>query len=484
MWNRRINDPQHKNPFENASKNSKSETLTADSVKCPSCGSNIVFEPQISAMVCSNCGNVYSADTMEPRGSLGVVKEHDYTGDSEMSEDDKKRHEIVCNSCGASVVADENTMSTMCPFCGSPALITRRLSREFKPDYIVPFIIDREKAQSIIQNWISSRKHTPSGFRSKCRLTKMTALYVPAWLLDCGVTADLSGTGKNKDGLLTTIYEVNIKLDYHVKNVPFDASLSIANKLMEAVEPYDFSKMVKFESKFLQGFYADKYDQLPTEMTERMMKRIERFTRSESGVAAKKYTEYEDRYGKSFSLLHDISVKYCLLPVWFMTVEFKGEEYQFAVNGQTGEPAGLVPTTESFDLGDKITGWMDTGFKWIPVAVIVLLALILFLFMSAPPVGASQYYGSVILGTCEIIAVLSTIALFLIRYANKNLVHRKRQSVYEANDFDKDPGLDCYFDSTKPSDLKIDEIFLRQVQQITDSNGNVVGERSFENTVR
>ena len=483
MWNKRPLNSNGTNPFGKTDQNGKRETLTADSVKCPGCASNIVFEPQLGAMLCRNCGNIYSADTMEARGSFGNFKELDYTGNTEMSEDDKKRHEIVCNSCGAALVADENTMSTMCPFCGSPALITRRLSREFKPDYIVPFAIDADKAQSIIQDWISSRKYTPFGFRSKSRLTKMTALYVPAWLLDCGVEADLSGTGKIKSGLLTTIYEVKVKLDYYVKNVPFDASRPIANKLMEAIEPYDFSKMVKFESKYLQGFYADKYDQLPTEMTERMMKRLERFTRSESGVAAKKYDEYEDRYGKMFNMLHDISVKYCLLPVWFMTVEFGDEEYQFAVNGQTGEPSGQVPTNDSFDLGDKITEWMDTGFKWVPVAVIVLLGLILAFFMSAPADGAGQYYGTLILVICEAVAILTTLVMFFIRYANKNLIHKTRQAVYEINDFDKDPGLDCYLDSEKPSDLKVDEVFLRQVQKITDGNGNVIGERSFENDV-
>ena len=58
-------------------------------------------------MMCRNCGNIYSPETLEPRGSLGITKEHDYMGDSDMSEDDKKRHEIVCNSCGAALIADE-----------------------------------------------------------------------------------------------------------------------------------------------------------------------------------------------------------------------------------------------------------------------------------------------------------------------------------------------------------------------------------------
>ena len=292
------------------------EPLTANSVKCPSCASNIFYEPEINGMMCRNCGNVYDPTTMEPRGSLGINKEHDYTGDGDMSEDDKKRHEIICNSCGTALVADENTMSTMCPFCGSPALITKRMSREFKPDYIVPFKIDRDQAESIMNKWISSRKHTPMGFKTKSRLTKMTALYVPFWLVDCGVNTDVSGTGKKIDGITSTIFEVDSTITYYVKGVPFDASLQIPNKLMEACEPFDYSEMVRFESKYLQGFYANKYDQLPTEMTDRIVRRMEKFSRSTTDSLAGRYDRFEERSEKNITWLSDISVRYCLLPVY------------------------------------------------------------------------------------------------------------------------------------------------------------------------
>ena len=78
----------------------------------------------------------------------------------------------------------------------------------------------------------------------------------------------MSGTGKFGTVMASDIYEVNSNLKYFVKGVPFDASLQIPNKLMEAAEPFDYSEMVKFESKYLQGFYANTYDQLPPEMVD------------------------------------------------------------------------------------------------------------------------------------------------------------------------------------------------------------------------
>ena len=149
LWNTRPLNQVGSNAFGQNPDGEGEERLTADSLKCPSCGSNITYEPELGSMLCRNCGNVYSAAMMEPLGSFGISKEHDYMGDGDMSDEDKKRHEIVCNSCGAALITDENTMSTICPFCGSPALITQRMSREFKPDYIVPFKIDKDEAKKI-----------------------------------------------------------------------------------------------------------------------------------------------------------------------------------------------------------------------------------------------------------------------------------------------------------------------------------------------
>lgn len=477
LWNTRPLNTAGDNAFGQKQSGEGTERLTAESSKCPSCGSNIRFEPEIGAMLCGNCGNVYSADNLEPLGSFGISKEHDYMGDGDMSEEDKKRHEIVCNSCGAALVTDENTMSTMCPFCGSPALITRRMSREFKPDYIVPFKIDKDLAKTIMKDWLASRKYTPRGFRTKSRLTNMTALYVPFWLLDCSVKTELSGTGRYISGLTTTIYEVNSTLTYYVKGVPFDASLSIANKLMEAVEPFDYSEMVKFDNKYLQGFYADKYDQLPAEMTDRMMRRIDKFSRSETELIAKKYDEYEERPEKYLSLLKDISVKYCLLPVWFMTVEFNGRQYQFAVNGQTGEASGQVPTSGSADLFDRINFRLGIFSKAIPLFILLVSSFFLYAVTQSDSISVFSIIFVVFL--C-ILQLLTLGFLILSIVAGKMRVIKPRQTAAETNDFDKDPGLDSYFDSTRPSDLQVNEKMLRQVVKITDKNGNVISERSVE----
>ena len=105
MWSARPFNSDSPDPF-GRNQGVGERPLSAESAKCPSCASNIVFRPEVRGMVCRNCGNIYNASTLEKMGSLGYTIEHDYTSDSEISDDDKKRHEIVCDSCGATMIAD------------------------------------------------------------------------------------------------------------------------------------------------------------------------------------------------------------------------------------------------------------------------------------------------------------------------------------------------------------------------------------------
>lgn len=411
-------------------------------------------------MVCRNCGNIYDPSTLEKTGSFGCT-EHDYTGDNDISEDDKKRHEIVCNSCGATMIADENMMSTMCPFCGSPALISRRMTREFKPDYILPFKIDRQTAENNMKQWLKTRKMTPRGFKTKSRVTSMIPVYVPFWLLDCAVNSDLYGTGKKIGRDKVSMISVRAKANYYVKGVPFDASKKIANKLMEAIEPFDYSEMVKFENRLLQGFYADKYDQRPIEMLDRFIKRLDRISMDLNANISTNYDEYVPSPEKTFTWMSDINIKYCLLPVWFMTVEFDGIDYQLAVNGRTGEAGGQAPTSEAVDKLDSLISFARGKWRWNPAAGAGVLAVLIFLITMKGDTSPFYYFVFTILCIMELLLIISTVMLVVLNKIADKAYNKIHETVDTSNDFDKAPGMDVYLDTAHRTKLSVDEYLFR-----------------------
>lgn len=462
MWSARPFNSNNRDPFGRNPDRGDGGHLIAESVKCPACASNIFFMPEVKGMVCRNCGNIYDPSTLEKTGSFGFSIEHDYTGDNEISEDDRKRHEIVCDSCGATMIADENMMSTMCPFCGSPALITRRMTREFKPDYILPFKIDKQTAENNMKKWLKTRKITPRGFKSRSRLTKMTPLYVPFWLVDCAVNTDLYGTGRNTKDEITTTYSVTSKVKYYVKNVPFDASLKIANKLMEAIEPFDFSELVKFDKRYLQGFYADKYDQGPFELMDRYIKRMSRISLDMSDSISSKYDSYEPAPERDFTWMSDLNIKYCLLPVWFVTVEFDGRNLQFAVNGQTGEASGQAPTSSAVDKLDSIISFSRSVWRWVPVTAVVILPVIAYVISTLGNTNRFFYVLVMAILFIEVVLIAAMAIVSSLRRAADRASLKIHKTADLTNDFDKAPGIDTYLDTTRRTEIKVDDFLVRR----------------------
>ena len=449
-------------------------SFAAKATKCPNCSANIFFEPEIASMLCKHCGGVFDPNTLESLGSFGVAHEHNYTGDGDMTEEDKQRQEYYCDSCGAVLVTDINTASTFCPFCGSPALITRKLTKEFRPDKIIPFKIDRKKAEEQFKEYIGSKKHV-KGFIKKHQLKKMTALYVPFWLISSCIETDMSGTGKKNTGVLNlySIYEVNGKFKYWVKGVPFDASRKIANKLMEAIEPFDYKEMVDFAPEYLQGFYADSYDQLPQEMIPRISRRMNQYSTSEAQALADGLYEFQLRYDKTFTIFRNISALYCLLPVWFLNIEAGGRNYQFAVNGQTGEVSGQLPDSAALTAGKGLINFYHRH-RGICLAVFMVLTILTMcigfgLMMSA---AGFAYVIGCILGALGGIGICADFLFIFIADRSKEGVFTGNLGI--ENDFDKMPPLSAYFDEHMKSSLEKHEVLLRQYSVIRDENGNVV----------
>ena len=307
-------------------------TISAESKKCPNCGSNLFFDTEHSALMCGNCGGTFDPETMDSTGSFALANpEKNYDGKIEMSEDDKRRQEIVCNSCGAQIVTDMNTAATFCSFCGSPAIVTRRLTREFKPDYIIPFAFDKEKAMSLFKEHCAQIPHLPKNYVTDEVLAKMTGLYVPTWIISSEVDINLQGIasmGKSADSAYSAgEYTANnykqrvfCKVKIRLKDVPFDGEVKLPDRLMAAAEPFDFTELVPFRAEYLQGYFAEKYDEQPMDMTDKIYRRLD---------------------------------KYALLPIWFLTIEHKGLRYQYIVNGQTGKVSGDFPYAKGWETVDR-----------------------------------------------------------------------------------------------------------------------------------
>jgi hypothetical protein len=113
--------------------------------------------------------------------------------------------------------------------------------------------------------------------------------------------------------------------------------------LMDSIEPYEYSTMVEFNTAYLSGYLAEKYDVDAEQNKERVNKRIRNsveqlFKRDVTG-----YTTVHTE-GANINLDHG-KVRYALLPVWMVNTVYNDKRYTFAMNGQTGKLTGELPVS-------------------------------------------------------------------------------------------------------------------------------------------
>lgn len=371
--------------------------------KCPACGGSLAFDSASQKLKCPFCGSIYDLnqfETQEPGqqdttaqnqnapGGQGAQPESsgmDWTVEpgSQWSEGEEDGMSVLsCSSCGGEIVCEETTASASCPYCGSPVVLKGKLSGMLKPDYIIPFKLDKKQAKEALKRHVASKKLVPSLFKSENHIDEIKGVYVPFWLFDASVAANISYNGEKT----RTWSDANYKYIEHnfyriyragyvaFDHVPVDGSEKMPDDLMESIEPFDFREAVDFKTAYLAGFMADKYNVDAQASIEAANARIRRSTEEAFRDTVTGYTGVipEETY---INLQNGIA-KYALYPVWLLNTKWQGQVYSFAMNGQTGKFVGDLPM-------DKGAYWRKFGLMAgiFSAAASVLAVLVDYLFI-------------------------------------------------------------------------------------------------------
>ena len=109
---------------------------------------------------------------------------------------------------------------------------------------------------------------------------------------------------------------------------------------------------MNFNTAYLSGYLADKYEISAEESSERANERVKNSTESAFiGTSVGYSSVVPESSNISFS---NGKVRYSLLPVWMLNIKYNGENYKFAINGQTGKTVGKFPI-------DKRKKWLCFG---------------------------------------------------------------------------------------------------------------------------
>ena len=323
--------------------------------KCPCCGGAIEFDSSSQKMKCPYCDTEFDVETLKDYDAeLSKEKPDDMHWETsagkewETGETDGLRT-YICKSCGGEIVGDENTAATACPFCGNPVVMTGNLSGDLKPDYIIPFKLDKKAAKAGLMKHLSGKRLLPKIFKSQNHIDEVKGVYVPFWLFDTDVDADIryrattvrTWSDSDYDYTETSFYSVFRGGNIGFERVPVDGSSKMADDLMESVEPFDFKDAVDFQTAYLSGYLADKYDVTADQSVDRANDRVKHSTEAAFASTVTGYTTVNPE--NSSVRFSNGTAKYALYPVWILNTTWNGEKYTFAMNGQTGKFVGNLP---------------------------------------------------------------------------------------------------------------------------------------------
>lgn len=306
--------------------------------KCKNCSSNLKYDPASGNFDCEYCGSAFE------------LHELDYILKNEREEEFQAQARLYnCPSCGAEIFTEQTTSATFCVYCHNPVVLSDRLSGDYLPDNVVPFKIPREQVEERLLAWCKKKRFIMSDFFSTAQMGKLTGVYFPFWVADGDADVSVRKTGTKvrvwrvgdieytETSTYKIVREGNVIFnDYIINALPQEHTY-----ILEGVQPYSQKNAEPFTMAYLSGFMAEKRSLERTGAEPALEKAVRDFSaklvdstifgytslRTESGAVTPKNSEWS----------------YVLMPAWVLTYSYKGKEYYFALNGDSGKVAGSVP---------------------------------------------------------------------------------------------------------------------------------------------
>ncbi len=308
--------------------------------KCKNCGGNVVYSPEKRKMFCPYCDSLESEEKKCEEQGTGA-----------------------CVNCGGELHVNDYTSATQCPYCSSYIIFDERVSGEYTPHLILPFVVGKETVKKMLRDKFKKSIFAPSDFFSDAKLDSMEGMYVPFWLYDYKATGRFDGqctkvrswTAGDRRYTETSVYHVEREMDVAFDKIPVDASDAMPDATMDLMEPYQYAALEAFKAEYMSGFFAEKYNQAAAAMEPRARQKAiqDAYTMLHSSIVG---------YSSKRAAVDGINAEcteqnYALFPVWIYNYKYNGEDFRFHVNGQTGKIVGKLPIVPK-----KVIGYGATVF--------------------------------------------------------------------------------------------------------------------------
>ncbi|MEG0378208.1 MAG: hypothetical protein RR614_06980 [Eubacterium sp.] len=318
---------------------------------CSSCGGTLKWNIRKQSFECESCRT-----PGEIGASNAPIVEHPLKKYSTREQSSVSFPEVSsarCLTCGAEINFDQHQTATVCPMCGSSHVDASKQSAGVPPDALVPFMLDKADAQERFKKWVKSRWFAPNRLKESYQQGKLDGMYLPFWTYDTHSEAHYWGEGgtyveeEDDEGNThshTDWYSVSGYVRKSFNDIQICASSDQGQIVVEQILPYSTEeKAAAYSDKYLSGFNAEHYTFDAHEGFKRAEVKIESELRdlASSDICSQGYDTA--RVNDMDIEHHKVGYKHLLLPAWLSAFAYKGKQYVYMINGETGKVGGERP---------------------------------------------------------------------------------------------------------------------------------------------
>ena len=297
-------------------------------VLCGNCSGKLIFNPASQKLECVSCGSKFRPEDVKDVNAEAHSKYYD-------------TRVYVCGHCGAEVVTSDTEVSTFCVYCGNPAIVFSRISREYRPDGLIPFKVTKEEAIRNIRSKFIKNPIVPQAVKNKLTPENLRGIYIPYWIINADYTEADFLSGEVQHGKRRTTEYFTRAGEVSLKNIPIDGSDILNDDTSRKLEPFYLENAVDFDEDYLNGFYSNTTDLTYKDLRRSAAERCHKLFEEEvvESVTAENVKIQDTHYWVD---IHDDPI-YMMMPVWFFTFRHEDTPYTILVNGQSGKVVGTMP---------------------------------------------------------------------------------------------------------------------------------------------
>lgn len=336
----------------------KTAEINKNQIKCKDCAGTLNFTPGTSHLKCQYCGT--DNEIVVEKANAEEIDFEKFLAEKVHTSEEQQISTVKCGECGASTTLAPNVTSDNCPFCATPLIIANSSIKSIiKPKYMLPFNIDRKKADGLFKEWVGGLWFAPNDLKAYVEHSKekLNGMYMPYWTYDSNTSSDYSGmrgdyyyvseSYTDSEGNEST-REVRktawTPSSGYVHN-SFDdvlvcASKALPDEMTRGLEPWDLPELVNYNEGFLSGFKTESYQIEVKEgfdVAKKVMEApIKETIRGDIGGDEQQIVSVNTKY-------NDITFKHILLPLWISAYRYGDKPYRFTINARTGEVHGERP---------------------------------------------------------------------------------------------------------------------------------------------